>query len=364
MTKLHELYAQGQSIWIDFTRRSFVASGELAAWLAKGARGVTSNPTIFMKAITGSSDYDADLSRLAGQGRSAEQIYHVLTVDDIAQAADTLRPLWEESAGGDGYVSIEVNPHLAHDTAGTVTEARSIFGELKRPNVMIKIPATPAGIPAIEAAVAAGLNINVTLIFGRAQYRASAEAFIAGLEKRAAAGLDITRSASVASVFVSRLDTLADPQLAKVGAPELQGQVAIANARLCYQDFEALFAGERWEKLAARGARVQRPLWASTGTKNPAYPDTLYVDGLVAPQTVNTAPLATLEAVLDHGRTAPAVQNNYAAAQRILAKLEELGLNLDAWTDQLLAEGVQAFNISYDELLSGITHKITQLLQK
>ncbi|MCE5259789.1 MAG: transaldolase [Chloroflexi bacterium] len=361
MTRLHELYAQGQSVWIDFIRRSFIVSGELQEWLNKGARGVTSNPTIFNKAITGSSDYDVDLARLARQGLSVEQMYRVLTLDDIARAADVERPLWDESAGGDGFVSIEVSPRLAHDTAGTVAEARSIFSELGRPNVMIKIPATPEGIPAIEAVIAEGINVNVTLIFGRGEYRACAEAYMRGLERRLARGGAISRVASVASVFVSRLDTLADPQLAKLGAAELQGRLALANAKLTYADFEEMFAGPRWEGLARHGARVQRPLWASTGTKNPKYPDTLYVDELVGAHTVNTIPPATLDAVLDHGRTEPSVHLGVDEARRALLRLQELDVDLQTWTDQLLAEGVASFAASYDELLTGIERKAERL---
>jgi transaldolase len=361
MSKLHELYGQGQSVWIDFIRRSFIASGELKNWLDKGVRGVTSNPTIFHKAITGSNDYDVDLALLARQDKSIEQVYEALVLDDIARAADIEYPLWLSSEAGDGFVSIEVSPHLAHDTAGTIAEARRLFATLAHPNVMIKVPATPAGIPAIETLISDGININVTLIFGREQYRQTAEAYIAGLQKRLALHGDITRLASVASVFVSRLDTLADPILGTLGAPELLGTIALANAKLTYVDFQQLFSGERWERLAAQGARVQRPLWASTGTKNPSYPDTLYVDNLVGAYTVNTIPPATLDAVIDHGKTKTRVGDGVLQAQERLERLANLGINLFSWTEQLLREGVSAFSTSYDSLLASIQEKCNLL---
>jgi len=361
MTTLHRLFAQGQSVWIDFIRRSFLVSGGLQDWLDKGARGVTSNPTIFHKAISGSNDYDDDLKRLAATELEIEQIYRALALADIACAADIERPLWEESAAGDGFVSIEVSPLLANDTTGTVEEARSIINELQRPNVMIKVPATPAGIPAIEMLIADGINVNVTLIFGRGQYRDSAEAYIRGLQRRAENGQDISKVASVASVFVSRLDTLADPLLERLGLADLQGKLALANAKLTYADFKTIFSGPRWQQLAAKGARVQRPLWASTGTKNPAYPDTLYVDELVGPHTVNTIPPATLEAVLDHGRTEPTVELGIDEAKDAFTRVQAAGADLDAWTEQLLQEGVASFIASYDALLAGIQARVQAL---
>lgn len=361
MSKLHELYGQGQSVWIDFIKRSFLTSGELKNWLDKGARGVTSNPTIFNKAITGSDDYDVDLALLARQNKSVEQVYEALVLDDIARAADIEYSLWQSSEAGDGFVSIEVSPLLAHDTTGTIAEARRLYAALGHPNVMIKVPATPAGIPAIETLISDGININVTLIFGREQYRQTAEAYIAGLEKRLAAHGDITRLASVASVFVSRLDNLADPILGTLGAHELQGTLALANAKLTYVDFQQLFAGDRWERLAQRGARVQRPLWASTGTKNPSYPDTLYVDSLVGPHTVNTIPPATLDAVVDHGKTETSIGEGVPQAQECFERLASLGINMFSWTDQLLQEGVAAFGKSYDSLLASIQEKCNLL---
>jgi transaldolase len=357
MSKLHELYSQGQSVWIDFIKRSFLTSGELKNWLDKGARGVTSNPTIFHKAITGSNDYDVELKLLAKQDKTIEQVYEALVLADIARAADIEHSLWESSLAGDGFVSIEVSPRLAHDTDGTIAEARRLFATLGHPNVMIKVPATPAGIPAIETLISDGININVTLIFGREQYRQCAEAYIAGLEKRVAAHGDVTRLGSVASVFVSRLDNLADPILVSLGAKELQGTLALANAKLTYVDFQQIFYGERWERLVRQGARVQRPLWASTGTKNPAFPDTLYVDNLVGPHTVNTIPPATLDAVVDHGKTAASVSEGVPQAQACLDRIASLGVDISALTEQLLQEGVASFVKSYDSLLASIAEK-------
>ncbi len=361
MTRLHDLYAQGQSVWIDYIRRSFLRYGGLQDWLDKGARGVTSNPTIFNKAITGSDDYDDELSRVADSSMTTEEIYRLLALQDIAEAADIERSLWESSCAGDGFVSIEVSPLLAHDTPGTIAEARGIVAELQRPNVMIKVPATPAGIPAIEQLIANGTNVNVTLIFSREAYAAAAEAYIRGLEQRLARNQDISKVASVASVFVSRLDTLADSLLPGLGAPELCGKLALANAKLTYADFEIIFSGERWQRLVDAGARVQRPLWASTGTKNPDYRDTLYVDELVGPHTVNTIPPATLDAVFDHGSTERTIEKGLDEARSDMDKLASLGVSLDDWTDRLLTEGVASFSDAYNALINGIALKRNQL---
>jgi transaldolase len=292
MSKLHELTALGQSIWLDYIRRSFIIQGDLQALLDAGVRGITSNPTIFEKAIAGSTDYDDDLRRLAATDASVDALYEALALDDISRAGDILRPLYDESHGADGYVSLEVSPTLAHDTDGTIGEARRLWAALDRPNVMIKVPATPAGIAAVQQLIADGISVNVTLIFSLAQYEAVAAAYLAGLEARAASGGDLKRIASVASFFVSRVDGVIDPLLEQAGMPELRGQAAIANAKLAYARFRELFRGSRWEPLAAQGAQLQRPLWASTGTKDPRYPSTLYVDSLIGPDTVNTVPPA------------------------------------------------------------------------
>jgi transaldolase/glucose-6-phosphate isomerase len=371
MTKLHQLANLGQAIWFDYIRRSFITSGDLQALVDDGLRGVTSNPTIFEKAIAGSTDYDDDLHRLVGKGKTVEEVYEALTLDDIQQAADLLRPIHDATDGADGYVSLEVSPKLAYDTEGTIAEARRLFAALGRPNVMIKVPATPEGIPAIETLIGEGINVNVTLIFSLAQYEAVAEAYIAGLEKLAAAGGDpsigsgrgLSKVASVASFFISRVDTAVDRVLE--GHPQgvpLGGRIALANAKLAYARFCDIFTGERWGRLAAQGTRVQRPLWASTGTKNPTYPDTLYVDSLIGPDTVNTLPPATLNAFRDHGTVAPTLEASLDEARAQLARLAELGVDLDAITQKLLDEGVAKFAQSFESLMVTIAEKRDRLL--
>jgi transaldolase/glucose-6-phosphate isomerase len=362
MTKLQQLARLGQAIWLDYIRRSFITSGEFQKLVDQGVRGVTSNPSIFEKAIVGSADYDADLRALADSENSTEKIYEALALEDIRLAASILRPLYDETRGADGFVSLEVNPDLAHDTRRTISEAHRLFATLGRPNVMIKVPATPEGVPAIETLIAEGVNINVTLIFSVEQYAAVAEAFIRGLEKRVAAGGDIGRVASVASLFVSRVDVAVDHALEGIAEHELQGKIALANAKMVYARFRELFSGTRWEALAAKGARVQRPLWASTSTKNPLYPDTLYVDNLIGPDTVNTAPLTTINAFLDHGQVASSVETGLDEARQDLAHLQALGISLDAITQKLQDDGVEAFAQSFEKLMSGITSKRDKLL--
>jgi len=361
MTKLTELAKLGQAIWLDYIRRSFITTGELQALIERGLRGVTSNPTIFDKAIAGSTDYDEDLRRLVKGGTSDADIYEELVLDDIGRTADTLRPVYERTDGLDGYVSLEVSPALANDTDGTIAEARRFFSKLERPNVMIKVPATGAGIPAIEALIGEGVNVNVTLIFSLGHYEPVAEAYITGLERRLAAGGDVSSVASVASFFVSRVDTAVDVALEKIGHPEIQGKIAIANAKVAYARFREIFSGERWDRLAAHGARLQRVLWGSTGTKNPRYPDTLYVDSLIGPDTVNTVPPATLQAFLDHGRAASTMDDGLDEARNNLARLSSLGIDLDAITQQLQEDGVDAFAKSFENLMASITEKRKQL---
>jgi transaldolase len=366
MTKLNQLADLGQSIWLDFIRRSLITSGELQALVDEGLRGMTSNPTIFDKAIAGSDDYDEALRRLAVAGGSVEAIYEALAMDDIRHAADVLRPVYDRTNKGDGYISLEVNPHLAHDTQGTIAEARRLFAALDRPNVMIKVPATPAGIPAIETLIGDGLNINVTLIFSLAHYQAVAGAYIAGLEKRARAGEDLAHVASVASFFVSRIDTAVDRALDALQHPasnpqSLKGKIAIASAKTAYALFHQIFAGQRWERLAVRGARVQRPLWASTSTKNPAYADTLYVDNLIGPHTVNTAPPETIAAFRDHGTVALTLEVGVDQAREQIARLADLGLDLGAITRKLQDDGVVAFAQSFESLLASIQEKCDRL---
>ena len=362
MTKLHELAELGQAIWLDYISRSLLASGELQELVDQGLRGVTSNPSIFEKAIAGSADYDEDLNRLVGEGRSVEEIYEDLAMSDIRSAADILRPVYEKSEGADGYVSLEVNPALAHDTEATIAEARRLFASLERPNVMIKVPATAAGLPAIEALIGEGVNINVTLIFSLEQYEAVATSYIAGLEKLALAGGDVGKVASVASFFISRVDTAVDKALEEIGNTEIQGKIAIDNAKIAYSRFREIFSSERWNKLATGSARVQRPLWASTSSKNPAYPDTLYVDNLIGPDTVNTLPPATLDDFLDHGTVAATVETDVAGARSRLAELAALGIDLDAITNKVLDEGVAAFAKSFEGLIASIAEKRRKLL--
>ena len=294
-------------------------------------------------------------------GSDATAIYEALAIADIQQAADLLRPLYDATDGQDGYVSLEVSPTLAHDTAGTVADARRLHGAVGRPNLMIKIPATPAGIPAIEQTLTAGINVNVTLIFSLQQYEQTVQAYQQALESRLAAGQDLHGIASVASFFVSRVDTAVDQALDDLGRKDLQGHAAVDNARLAYERFKELFGDARWERLAAAGARVQRPLWASTGTKNPAYPDTLYVDTLVGPDTVNTIPPATLDAVLDHGQTTPSVETDLAGAHARMAALVEAGVDLSAVTAKLLDDGVAAFAKAFEGLLASVEQKAKRL---
>ena len=362
MTRLHELADLGQAVWFDFIRRSFTESGKLGDLIDRGVRGVTSNPTIFEKAIAGSADYDADLRRLIDGGRSLDEIYETLVVEDIRAAAALLRPLYDATATGDGYVSLEVNPNLAHDSDGTIEEARRLFALVAQPNVMIKVPATPAGVPAIKALIGEGINVNVTLIFSLAQYEAVAEAYVAGLERLTVAGGGLHTVASVASFFVSRVDTVVDAALAEAGSQELQGRIAIDNAKVAYARFRELFSGSRWQALAARGAHPQRPLWASTGTKNPAYSDTLYVDSLIGPDTVNTVPPDTLQAFLDHGHVAATIDTDLDGARARLQRLAALGIDLEAIAGELQDAGVASFTESFTSLMAGIGAKREQLL--
>ncbi len=364
MNTLQQLTQHGQAVWFDYIRRSFLDSGELQKLVDAGVRGVTSNPSIFEKAIAGSADYDAELAQLVAAGHTADEIYEALALEDIRRACAVLRPVYDTSQGEDGYVSIEVSPTLAHDTVETITEAKRLFATLGLPNVMIKVPATPAGVLAVEALIAAGINVNVTLIFSLTQYEAVAEAYLAGLEARHAAGSALGRVASVASFFVSRVDTAVDPLLADLGEAELAGKIANDNAKVAYARFQQLFAGERWAPLDAAGAQVQRPLWASTGTKNPAYPDTLYVDGLIGPHTVNTVPPATLEAFRDHGTVAATLTADVAASHTRLARLAELGIDLDAITQKLQDEGVASFAQAFEGLMASISQRRRDLLAR
>ena len=366
LRQLHEL---GQSVWLDQISRGLFASGQLKRLIDEdGLRGMTSNPTIFQKAITHGDDYADELKQLAKSGGSVADIYEAVVVKDIGTAADIFRPLYDSENGSDGFVSLEVSPLLANDTEATIKEAKELWSKLNRPNVLIKIPATSAGLPAIEEGVAAGLNINITLIFAVAVYEKVAEAYIRGLERRTQADQPIDRMASVASFFVSRIDTAVDKQLdskaqqasdpqQKLRIESLMGKAAIANAKLAYESFEKIFSGKRWEKLKAKGARVQRPLWASTSTKNPKYPDTLYVDELIGPDTVNTLPLGTLEDFRDHGVVKQTLQAGLDEAHNTFAELKDAGIDMKAVTEKLTIDGVASFAESFNSLFEVIKSK-------
>ena len=358
----------GQSIWYDNISRGSIESGALQALIDQGVSGLTANPTIFEKAISTSNDYDDALLRLADEGKSVNDIYEDLVVSDIRAAADLLRPAYDKSGGVDGYASLEVNPHLAHDTDGTVEQASRFFRTLDRPNVLIKVPATPEGVPAIRRLIGQGVNVNVTLIFSLEAYRQVQEAYVSGLEDLAGRGRDVSRVASVASFFVSRVDTAVDNELTgKLSGgnwelSKLLGKAAVANAKLAYQAFLETFGSERFLALKAKGAKVQRPLWASTGTKNPEYSDVLYVDMLMGPDTVNTMPDLTLDAFLDHGKAAPEVTEGVADAKEALEGVAKAGVSLEAITAQLLADGVKAFADSFDLLFENIEQKRSELV--
>ncbi len=357
MSKLEELQKLGQSIWYDNIRRALIDSGELQLLLEGGVTGVTSNPSIFEKAIAGSADYDTAIQKLADSDCSDEEIFESLALDDIRRTADLLRPIYEHSGRDDGYVSLEVSPKLADDTASTVGAARRLFEALGRPNVMIKVPATAAGIPAIEQLISEGINVNVTLIFAPETYESVADAYVVGLERLVESGGDPGTVRSVASFFVSRVDSAVDEVLETYHETELEGRIAIANSRVAYARYLEIVRGSRWHRLEAAGARPQRLLWASTGTKNPAYPDTMYVDSLIGADTVNTVPPATLDRFLDHGTVAETLGQGLEEARADLVRLRELGIDLKAITDRLQEDGVASFAGAFDTLLQSVAEK-------
>ena len=364
---LIDIQAYGQSIWQDFISREVIRTGALRRRIEEeGLRGVTSNPAIFNEAIGGSPDYDDDIRELARQGKSTVQIYETLTVRDVGDAADLLRPLYDKSEGRHGFVSLEVNPHLARDIDGTLSEAHHLWKTVDRPNVMIKVPATREGLTCIEQLIRDGINVNVTLLFGLPRYREVAQAYIAGLTARAQQGEPLEHVASVASFFLSRIDVLVDPMLEEriqTGGPaadtaaKLRGQVAVASAKQAYQIYKEIFAGEDFRRLADKGARTQRVLWASTSTKNPDYPDVKYVEALIGPDTVNTLPQETLDAYRDHGRPAPRLEEDLSEAEWVLRTLHELGIDIDRVTGQLVQEGIEKFNKPYDSLIQTLEGK-------
>jgi transaldolase len=364
--RLTRLFTEhGQSPWLDNLRRGYLTSGQLAALRDAGVRGLTSNPTIFQKAIQDAPDYDEQFRSLAVEPSPATDAYWALVLHDIRGALEVFSPVYEASEGLDGFVSVEVDPALAHDAAGTEHAARELHEQIARPNLMVKIPGTAAGLPAVRQMIAEGRNVNCTLIFSLDRYQQVMEAYLAGLEERAAvAGADLSQVASVASFFISRVDTEVDRRLEAIGSPEalaLRGKAAVAQGKLAYQQFLATFSGPRWEALAARGARVQRPLWASTSTKNPAYPDTLYVDELIGPDTVNTLPDSTLEAFADHGVLERRLDADVDEARAVWAALAEVGVDMAEVADQLEREGVAAFQKSFDELLDALEAKAADL---
>lgn len=357
MNPLKQLWEEhGQAAWLDFIERDLLTSGGLARLVAEdGIRGVTSNPSIFEKAIEGGGAYDEAVAGLlaADPGMTTNELYEALVIDDIRMAADVLRPVWEASEAGDGFVSLEVSPHLAHDSDGTVAEAQRLWSAVDRPNLMIKVPATAAGIPALEQLVASGINVNATLMFSLDDYEAVAQAYLRGVARVP----DPQRIASVASFFVSRVDTRVDAALEASGSADalaLRGRAAVANAKLAYRRFEEIFRGPAFAEAAARGARVQRPLWASTSTKNPSYRDVIYVEELIGPDTVNTLPVATLEAFRDHGLPRRSITEDITGAELLLSRLAEFGIDLDAVTSQLQVDGVVAFARSFDQLLTAL----------
>src|SRR5262245_43616988 len=359
----------GQSVWFDFIRRRLIAGGELQRMVDEDALGgVTSNPAIFEKAIDGSNDYAAAIDEISKDpGLGPKRVFEILAVKDIQDAADVLRPVYDKTACHDGYVSLEVAPDLANDTRGTLDEARRLWAEVNRPNVMIKVPATPEGVPAIRTLLSEGINVNVTLLFSREAYEGVAHAFIEGLEARAAKGEPLGHVASVASFFVSRIDSAVDTLLAaKLKATSgadaakieaLVGKVAIANAKVAYQSYKQIFSGPRWEALKAKGAQVQRVLWASTGTKNPKYRDVIYVEELIGPETVNTVPPDTLNAFRDHGQPRASLEEDAAHAMETLENLEKAGISLKQVTDELLADGLKKFVEPFSKLLKAVERR-------
>lgn len=371
LLRLHEA---GQSIWLDYIDRPMLYDGDLERRIAEDAvTGMTSNPTIFEKSLAQGTAYDAQLAQLAAEGRrDPRELFEVLSTDDVRRACDIFAPIWERTRGVDGYVSIEVSPDVAHDADATVEEAHRLWSVVSRPNVMIKVPGTNAGATALRRLIADGVNVNVTLLFSVEAYRKIIENYLNGLEDRVAAGRDVSRLASVASFFVSRVDTEIDQRLEAMIATTsdaaeqerlraLRGVAAIANAKLAYRLFTSTMHSPRWAALAAKGARVQRPLWASTSTKNPAYRDVMYVEQLIGPYTVNTMPPATLEAFRDHGVVERTVDHDVEGAARALASLEAAGISLAAVTDKLLVDGLASFQKSFDSLLAEIAHKVEAL---
>jgi transaldolase len=363
MTPLNKLAEHGQSVWIDFVSRKFLQQGELAELIREGVVGVTSNPTIFQAAIADGDAYDEQIKEVSANESEPKEIFLALARDDIRAACDELRAVWDEGNGKDGWVSLEVDPNLANDTEATIAEAKRLHALVERPNLLVKIPATPAGLPAIEETIAAGIPVNVTLIFSLDRHREVAEAYIRGLQRLVDGGGDASTIASVASFFVSRVDTEADRRLDEVGGhDELKGTLAIANAKLAYAAYEEIFSGSDWDALAAAGATPQRCLWASTSTKNPEYRDVIYVEELIGPDTVNTMPLETVRGFQDHGVAERTIDRDVDGARRILEAFKEAGIDYDDVVDTLEREGVEKFAKSFRELFADLEAKRDQLV--
>ena len=365
MSNLLKLIELGQSYWLDNLSREMIADGELKKRVSQqGLRGITSNPTIFNKAISSGNRYDAQFKKLLKKDLPTEEIYEGLVIKDIQDTCNLLKPVFNGSDGVDGYVSLEVSPHLARDTEGTIKEARHLFKTVKRPNLLIKIPGTEEGIPAIEACLFDGININITLLFSVERYGEVARAYIRALERRAKLGLQVKNIASVASFFLSRIDVLADKLLKEKGNTELPGKAAVANAKLAYQSYKKIFSSDAWKALAQNGARVQRLLWASTSTKNPDYSDVMYVDPLIGPDTVNTMPEETITAFADHGKpVANTIESGIEEARKTMAGLEKAGINFRDVARQLEEEGIQKFIDPYDQLMKTLNEKRGHLLK-
>lgn len=360
MSKIKELLNAGQSAWLDYIHRGMLDSGELTKLISEdGLTGITSNPSIFEKSITSGDDYDARIKDImaANSGQSMYELFNSVAIEDIRDAADEFKEVYEQSGGKDGYVSIEVSPELAFDTAGTIKEGKELFERIGRPNIMIKVPATKEGLSAITALISEGINVNVTLLFAVERYVEVIEAHIVGLEERKAKGLSVENIASVASFFISRVDATVDPLLKEKGREDLAGKIAIANAKLAYIEYEKIYLGDRFAELKAAGAQVQRLLWASTSTKDPSYSDVLYVDYLIAPDTVNTIPPATYDAFKDHGTIAQTLKVDMDEAVKQVAELSGLGIDLKEITDKLEADGVAAFKDSFRNLLEALQQK-------
>lgn len=358
MNKVKSIHDLGQSIWLDFFDRELMDSGKLQQLIDEdGLCGITSNPSIFEKAVTSSSDYDEDIRKLAGEGKSNEEIFFGFAVNDIQRAADILKPVFDKAKGNDGFVSLEVSPHLANDTQGTVNQARQLWKAVNRKNVMIKIPGTKEGLQAIRQCISDGININVTLLFGLPRYREVTEAYISGLEDRLKSNQPIDHLASVASFFLSRIDVMLDPILKEKKLDKLVGEIAIDSAKEAYHIFKEVFFSERFRELEKKGAKLQKVLWASTSTKDPSFSDVKYVEALIGPDTIDTLPLETIEAFRDHGVAKDDLENNLMKATQELEKLKENGINIDEITQKLEEEGVQKFNKAYDSLLKAIDSK-------